>query len=117
HFGEKYGKPVFEIVSDINEQSAQEVKNQYGYKRYSTNWEDVVKDENVDMIDIATPNAFHYEIAKAALLNNKHVYCEKPLSLSADESKELAELANEKGLVNYVGFNNIMNPATKYISE
>lgn len=117
HFGEEYGKPVFQVVSDVNKENALEVKEQFGYKRYSKDWKDVVTDEEVDLIDITTPNAFHYEIAKAALLNNKHVYCEKPLSLSAEESKELAKLAKERGLVNYVGFNNIMNPATRYIKE
>ncbi|WP_442961135.1 Gfo/Idh/MocA family protein [Pseudogracilibacillus sp. SO30301A] len=115
HFGEEYGKPVFEMVSDITEESALKVKKQFGFKRYSKDWHDVVTDKDVDLVDITTPNAFHYEIAKEALLNNKHVYCEKPLSLSAGQSKELANLAKEKGLVNYVGFNNVMNPATKYI--
>lgn len=117
HFGEESGKPVFEMVSDINEASALEVKKQFGFKRHSLDWRDVVIDDSVDLVDITTPNAFHYEIAKEALLNNKHVYCEKPLSLSAEQSKELADLAKEKGLINYVGFNNVMNPATKYIKE
>lgn len=117
HFGKKYGRPVFQVVSDTDEKKALEVKEQFGYKRYSKEWKDVVSDEEVDLIDITTPNAFHYEIAKAALLNNKHVYCEKPLSLSAEESKELAKLAEERNLINYVGFNNIMNPATRYIKE
>jgi predicted dehydrogenase len=76
-----------------------------------------VKDERVDVVDIATPNAFHYEIAKAALENGKHIYCEKPLTLSAKHSEELAELAKEKGVVNYVGYNNVMNPANAYIKE
>jgi len=117
HFGDTDGKPIFEVVSDIDRESALEVKEQFGFKKYTTEWLEVVQNENVDIVDIATPNAFHYEIAKAALENNKHVYCEKPLSLSAEESKELAKLANMKGLVNYVGFNNVMNPATKYVKK
>ena len=72
---------------------------------------------NVDLVDIATPNAFHYVVAKAALENGKNVYCEKPLSISAEESRELAELAAKKGVVNYVGFNNTQNPANAYVRE
>lgn len=117
HFGETYGKPVFEIVSDINEESALAVQEQFGFKRYTNTWQDVVSDSQVDLVDITTPNAFHYEIAKAALLNGKHIYCEKPLSLSAEQSKELVEIAKTMGVINYVGFNNVMNPATKYIKE
>lgn len=116
-FGPDYGVAEFEIVADDNEASAKSASHQLGYKRWTTNWMDVVKDENVDLVDIATPNAFHYEIAKAALENGKNVYCEKPLSIKAEQSKELAELAKEKGVINYVGFNNVMNPANAYVKE
>ncbi|MFD1064967.1 Gfo/Idh/MocA family protein [Oceanobacillus locisalsi] len=116
-FGPEYGKPIFEIVSDVNKDAAQTACNQLGFSRYTTDWKDIVTDENVDIVDIATPNAFHYEIAKAALENGKHTYCEKPLTLTAEQSLELAELANEKGVVNYVGYNNVMNPATAYIKD
>ncbi|MBU8789346.1 Gfo/Idh/MocA family oxidoreductase [Oceanobacillus caeni] len=116
-FGPKSGKPVFELVSDVSEEAAKIAVEKLGYRRYTSDWKDVVTDPNVDVVDIATPNFLHYEIAKAALENGKHVYCEKPLTLSAGESQELAELAKEKGVVNYVGFNNVMNPATHYIKE
>lgn len=116
-FGPEDGVAKFEVVADNNEESAKQAQHTLGYKRYTTNWEEVVSDPNVDLVDIATPNAFHYEVAKAALENGKHVYCEKPLSISAKESEELARLAKEKGVINYVGFNNTMNPANAYVRE
>lgn len=116
-FGPEYGTAVFEIVADNNEESAKTAQHKIGFKRMTTNWMDVVTDPNVDLVDIATPNAFHYEVAKAALENGKNVYCEKPLSISAEQSKELAELAAEKNVINYVGFNNTMNPANAYVRE
>ncbi len=116
-FGPEYGVAVFEMVADANEQSAKEAQHKIGFKRMTTDWKAVVTDPNVDLVDIATPNAFHYEVAKAALENGKHVYCEKPLSISAAESKELSELAAEKGVINYVGYNNTMNPANAYVRE
>ena len=103
-FGPDYGTASFEIVADANEEAAKSAQKKIGFKRISTDWNDVVTDPNVDLVDIATPNAFHYVVAKAALENGKNVYCEKPLSISAEESKELAELAKKKGVVNYVGF-------------
>lgn len=116
-FGPEGGKPVFELVSDVEEEAARLAVEKLGYRRFTTDWKEVVSDPEVDVVDIATPNFLHYEIAKAALENGKHVYCEKPLTLTAEESQELADLAREKGVVNYVGFNNVMNPATHYIKE
>ncbi|WP_283673289.1 Gfo/Idh/MocA family protein [Butyricicoccus sp. Marseille-Q5471] len=116
-FGPDYGVASFEIVADANEESAKIAQHKIGFKRMSTDWKDVVTDPNVDLVDIATPNAFHYVVAKATLENGKNVYCEKPLSISAEESKELAELAAKKGVINYVGYNNTMNPANAYVRE
>lgn len=116
-FGPDYGVAEFEIVADTNEASAKEAQHKIGFKRMTTNWKEVIADPNVDLIDIATPNAFHYEVAKAALENGKNVYCEKPLSISAEESKELSELAAKKRVINYVGFNNVMNPANAYVQN
>ena len=116
-YGDKIGEPVFKIIMDVNERVSMETAKKFGFEKWTTDWLDVIKSEEVDIVDIVTPNAFHYEIAKAALLNGKNVYCEKPLSLSAEESKELAEIAKEKGVLNYVAFNNVMNPATEYIKQ
>ena len=116
-FGPDYGVAAFEIVADANGEAAKAAQKKIGFKRMSTDWHDVVTDPNVDLVDIATPNAFHYVVAKAALEHGKHVYCEKPLSISAEESRELAALAAQKGVVNYVGFNNTMNPANAYVRE
>ncbi len=116
-FGNEYGSPVFEMVADVSKELAEKAGRQLGYARFTDNWREVVSDPDVDVVDIATPNALHYEVAKAALENGKHVYCEKPLTLSAAQSKELAELAGQKGVVNYVGYNNVMNPASAYIKE
>ncbi len=116
-FGPDYGVAKFIVVADTNEASARSAQEKIGFERMTTDWHDVVTAGDVDLVDIATPNAFHYEVAKAALENGKNVYCEKPLSISADESKELAELAAKKGVINYVGFNNTMNPANAYVRE
>lgn len=116
-FGPDFGTAVFEMVADTNEESAKEAQHKIGFRRMTTDWKELVTDPEIDLVDIATPNAFHYEVAKAALENGKNVYCEKPLSISAEESRELSQLAKEKGVINYVGFNNTMNPANAYVKE
>lgn len=116
-FGPDFGVPVFEMVADNNEESAKIAQHKIGFHRMTTDWHELVTDPAIDLVDIATPNAFHYEVAKAALENGKNVYCEKPLSISPAESEELAKLAAEKGVINYVGFNNTRNPANAYVRE
>lgn len=116
-FGPEFGVPVFEMVADNNEESAKAAQHKIGFNRMTTDWHELVNDPAIDLVDIATPNAFHYEVAKGALLAGKNVYCEKPLSISPEESAELAKIAKEKGVINYVGFNNTQNPANAYVRE
>lgn len=116
-FGPQDGQPVFQTVSDVSEEIAKGAAEKLGFANWTTDWKEVINDPNIDLIDIATPNVFHYEMVKAALEAGKHVYCEKPLCIDPSQSAELAALAKEKGVVNYVGFNNTRNPANQYVRE
>ena len=60
----------------------------------------------LDAVVIATPTSSHYAMVRAALDRGLHVFCEKPLTLSAAESAELAQLAGDAGLVGQVGYHN-----------
>ena len=63
--------------------------------------DEILNDKNVDIIlNLTIPQA-HYEISKRALESNKHVYCEKPMSVKFDEAKELLNLAKKNSL--YIG--------------
>lgn len=116
-FGPQDGQPIFQMVSDIQEETVRQAAEQLGFEKWTTNWLDVINDPQIDLVDIATPNVFHYEMVKAALEAGKHVYCEKPLCIDPSQSRELALLAKQKGVVNYVGFNNTQNPANQYVKD
>ncbi len=73
-------------------------------KAYAS-FDEALADSEVKVVHLCTPNNLHYIQAKKALEAGKHVFCEKPLSLTAIESKELADLADKKGLVNAVNYN------------
>lgn len=79
--------PVFELVSDVSEDAVAKFAKNMGYNRYTTNWMDVVTDPAIDLVDVATPNCMHYEMAKAALEHGKHVFCEKPLGTDVEQCK------------------------------
>ena len=64
--------------------------------------DEVVADESIELVVIATPNATHYEFAKRCLQAGKHVLLEKPAVATAAEARELRKLATSKRLVLYV---------------
>ena len=72
------------------------------YKEYNK----MIKENKLDLMFIATPSKYHREMVFSALNNNIHVFCEKPLSLSFEDSKAMADLAKDKNLVTQVGFHN-----------
>ena len=68
--------------------------------------DEMIQCPDIDIIDICTPNPYHFETARKALLCGKHVLCEKPLTLTAAEGYELSELADKQGLICGTVFNN-----------
>ncbi|MBN6190922.1 MULTISPECIES: Gfo/Idh/MocA family protein [Microbacterium] len=83
-----------------------DVLNKYtGAPTYST-LDKMLDDAAPEAVIIATPNASHAALVRSALERGVHVFCEKPLTLSAAESLELAALAAERGLIAQVGFHN-----------
>ena len=85
--------------ADINKKFAKKCASKYRIKSLSVN--EILKDKEVEIIlNLTIPKA-HYEIAKKALLRNKHVYSEKPMSINLKDGKELLKLAKKKKL--YIG--------------
>lgn len=92
-------------VAGINETEASNAAADLGITRWYANFDEVLADPAITVVHLCTPNNLHYLQAKAALLNGKHVLCEKPLAMTPAESGELAELAIAKGLVTAVNYN------------
>jgi len=65
---------------------------------------ELLEDDRVDVVHLTTPNHLHYPQVKQALAAGKHVVCEKPLALTAAESRELVELADAAGVVHCTNF-------------
>jgi len=66
----------------------------------------MIDSEKLDCIVVATPTRFHYPIVKYALEKGIHTFCEKPFSLTSKEGEELVRVADQKGLINQVGYHN-----------
>jgi predicted dehydrogenase len=89
-------------VDDAESQGAAEALK---LPRAYGSFEEVLADDNVDAVHIATPNVLHFPMAKQALNAGKHVLCEKPLAMNSEESAELVELAAGKELAAGVNYN------------
>ena len=109
-FGPEPALPVLDMVAGSSPAAAEAAKDFLGFRRTARSWREVVVDPTIDIVDITTPNSTHAEIALAAINAGKHVYCEKPLSLSAQDSRQLADAAEKAGAVTVVGFNYLRNP-------
>jgi len=109
-FDDLPARPHLTVVADLEERAARQAARAFGFERWAVGWEAVVADDEVDVVDIATPNHLHKEIALAAAQAGKHIYCEKPLALNAADARAMVEAAEAAGVKTMVGFNYLKNP-------
>ncbi len=83
----------------------------------SERYDALLADERVDVVHLTTPNHLHFPQVKQALAAGKHVVCEKPLAMTADESAELVVLAENTGLVHCTNFNLRFYPLVQELRE
>ena len=86
-------------VADLRQERLNFVKRNYPKINVTTSIDEVIDHKEVDAVVIATPVFTHYEIAKKALINGKHVLLEKPMTATVSEAEELIELANKHNKV------------------
>ena len=79
-------------------EKAQAFKNEYGFEKAYGSYDGLIADSAVQAVYIPLPNNLHLKWVKAALKSGKHVLCEKPLALNADEAKEMFECARANGV-------------------
>ena len=78
---------------------------EFNVEKTATDWQDLVDDPSIDIISIATPNSLHHPIAVAALKAGKHVFCEKPLAITAEQAEDMVATAKANNRILEVAFN------------
>ncbi len=98
--------PNVEVVAlcEVTQELANEKAKALGIPRAYV-FEEMLKQDDIDVVHICTPNFLHYSQAKAVLEADKHVICEKPLAVKIHEAEDLVKIASATGLVNAVHFN------------
>ncbi|MBE0414787.1 Gfo/Idh/MocA family oxidoreductase [Yoonia sp.] len=116
-FGDSGGTARVVALVEANADAAKSLAFRAPGAKILSTWQEAVALPDIDLIDICLPDNLHYEVAKAALLAGKHVYCEKPLADTAAQARELADIASAKGLITRVGHAFPRNPVHDLAKE
>lgn len=113
--------PVRRTVAEADAGLAEEAARRFGFENSTDDWQSLVNDPEIDVVDIATPNHVHAEMAIAAAKAGKHIICEKPLARTVEEAKAMWEAVKDSDIIHMVAFNYRRTPAIalakKYIEE
>ena len=95
------------MLCEVEEGLARRRADEFGFEASTDDWRALITDPGVEVVSITTPNALHAPMAIAALEAGKHVWCEKPMAPSLDESERMAAAARAAGRVAILGYNYI----------
>ncbi|KQS61331.1 myo-inositol 2-dehydrogenase [Rhizobium sp. Leaf371] len=107
--------PQLVALAESNAEMAASRASAFGFRKSTGNWRDLLADPEVDVISVTTPNAFHPEMAIAALQAGKHVWCEKPMAPALGDAEAMLAAARSTGKIAILGYNYIQNPAIAQI--
>jgi len=104
-------KPRMKIICGLVADEAKEAAERFGWELSTDKWQDVVKRDDVQLVDISAPSIVHKEVAVAAAKAGKHIFCEKPLAFTAEEGVEMVKAARAAKVKNFIGFSYRRCPA------
>ena len=108
-------RPRLVHLAEVTPELAERRAAEFGFEKSTSDWRALVADPEVEVVSITTPNAFHAEMAIAALQAGKHVWCEKPMAVTLADAEQMAAAAREAGRVTALGYNYIQNPVVRHI--
>jgi myo-inositol 2-dehydrogenase/D-chiro-inositol 1-dehydrogenase len=110
-------RPVLQAICARNPARAQAFAQNWGYQSVESDWRKLVERKDIDLIDIASPNDTHAEIAVAAAQSGKMVLCEKPLGRDAAEAKAMTAAVESAHVANMVWYNYRRVPAVMLLKH
>lgn len=110
-------EPHLVICSDNVESRARDAQRRLGFERYTLDWQEVVNDPQVEVVNVTAPNALHLEIVRAAAAAGKHIYCEKPVGRDPQETALCEQAARQAGVQTFVGYNYRWAPMVQYAKQ
>jgi predicted dehydrogenase len=117
HFFDLPYRPILKAVCARNPERAKTFADNWGYQSIESDWRALVQRTDIDLIDIASPNDTHAEIAIAAAQAGKMVLCEKPLGRTAAEAKAMVQAVQAANVPNMVWYNYRRVPAVVLLKQ
>src|SRR5262245_627796 len=110
-------RPVLKAACARNASRVQSFADNWGYESIETDWRKLIERRDIDLIDIASPNDTHAEIAIAAAKAGKMVLCEKPLGRDAAEAASMTYAVESAKVPNIVWYNYRRVPAVTMLKN
>jgi predicted dehydrogenase len=112
NFFELDRKPVLKAICALEDDAKlQAFADTWGYESYEKDWQKLIERDDIDHIDICTPNVTHHDIVLAAAKAGKSIICEKPLAMNVAEAEEMCQAVEQAGVANMASFNYRRVPA------
>ena len=110
-------RPVLQVACGLDPIATEQFASRYGWKSWDTSSEKVIQRDDVDLIDICTPNHLHMPVAIAAAKAGKHILCEKPMANNADDARRMLDAVEEAGVKHMMVFNYRRVPALAFAKK
>ncbi len=110
-------EPEKAVICGRDRAGVEAARERLGWQESETDWRRVVERDDVDLIDVCTPNNRHAEIAIAAAEHGKHVLCEKPLAMNLAEARSMLQAVERAGVVNMICHNYRFAPAVQLAKQ
>jgi predicted dehydrogenase len=116
-FAQREFDPELVICSDAVPARVDEAVGSFGYARGTTDWRAVMHDRAVEVVFVAAPNMLHLELIEAAAQAGKHVFCEKPVGGTPEQTVRAERVARQAGVTTGVGYNYRWAPLVRYAAR
>jgi predicted dehydrogenase len=116
-FPEREFDPELVVCSDTVPARLDEAVDSFGYRRGVADWRRVIDDPDVDVVIITAPNAMHLELIEAAAGAGKHIFCEKPVGGTPEQTAKAERAARRAGVITGVGYNYRWAPLVRYAAQ
>ncbi|MBS4204562.1 Gfo/Idh/MocA family protein [Lederbergia citrea] len=110
-------EPVLQALAGRDEEGVKAAAEKMGWLSYETDWRRLIERDDIDLIDIVTPNNTHAEIAIAAAEAGKHILCEKPLALTMEQAQRMYNAVKKNNVIHMICYNYRFSPAMQFAKK